>query len=123
MSSNVQPISFETVKSISEGNSHDGREIVIVDVRNPGEFSGGSIPKAINIPLPILSQELDLSPEAFKSKYEVDLPKPNSAENGIAVHCQMGGRAAKAANTLESKGYTENLYIYKPGYSEFSSKI
>ncbi|KAJ1799448.1 Heat shock protein 67B2 [Coemansia sp. RSA 2598] len=123
MSSNVQPINFEAVKSISEGNALNGRNIVIVDVRGPDEFSAGSIPNAINIPLPDLNQELDLSPEAFKKKYHVDLPKPNSADTGIAVHCQMGGRAARAANALESKGYTENLYIYSPGWKEFSSKI
>ncbi|KAJ1719181.1 Thiosulfate sulfurtransferase/rhodanese-like domain-containing protein 3 [Coemansia erecta] len=124
MSSNVKPIDFAAIKSISEGNNYDNREIFIVDVRNPSEFSGGSIPRAVNIPLPDLDAALELPPAQFKTKYGFDLPDPASTDKGLVVHCQMGGRAAKAANALvDKKKYENNLYIYSPGWREFSSKI
>ncbi|KAJ1876512.1 Thiosulfate sulfurtransferase/rhodanese-like domain-containing protein 3 [Coemansia sp. RSA 1722] len=122
MSENVKTVNYDAIKSISQGNAHDGRELAIVDVRNPHEFEAGAIPGAINIPLPKLQAGEGLSAEDFRNQYLKDLPAPTDAGKGIVIHCQMGGRASKAVNILESKGYTDNLYIYKPGYSEFAAK-
>jgi rhodanese-related sulfurtransferase len=67
------------------------QDALIVDVREPGEFKGGHIPNARNIPLGQVSQKLkDL--EKFK-----DRP--------IIVSCQTGSRSAEAAAALMKAGF------------------
>lgn len=69
-----------------------GRAPVILDVRTPAEYAAGHIPGAINIPHTELSQRLG------------EIPGGKSAE--VVVHCQRGGRAATAEETLAGAGYT-----------------
>ncbi|MBI3784224.1 MAG: rhodanese-like domain-containing protein [Deltaproteobacteria bacterium] len=69
-----------------------GAAPVILDVRTPAEYSAGHIPGAINIPHSELATRL------------AEIPASKSAE--IVVHCQAGGRAAKAESTLTQAGYT-----------------
>jgi len=64
----------------------------IIDVRTPGEFSGGSYPKARNIPLDSLRSRLG------------DL---GSMEKPIVVYCASGARSAQAARILKRAGYTD----------------
>ncbi|KAJ1898264.1 Thiosulfate sulfurtransferase/rhodanese-like domain-containing protein 3 [Kickxella alabastrina] len=122
MSSSVPELVFDEIKSVSDGNPFNGRELTIIDVRNPGEFEGGHIPNAHNVPLPELNGALKLSPEDFTAKYNFVLPSPEAQDKGVVVHCQVGGRAAKAADIFAAKDYKENLYIYRPGWSEYSNK-
>lgn len=67
---------------------HELQERPLVDVRNPDEFARGSIPGAVNIPLPELRQRLD------------ELP-----EGAMVVHCQVGQRGHTAARLLSDLGY------------------
>jgi rhodanese-related sulfurtransferase len=63
---------------------------ILVDVRSPGEFSGGHIEDAINIPIGELSGRLaDLGDETGE----------------IVVYCQSGARSAMAKRLLERKGF------------------
>jgi phage shock protein E len=65
---------------------------VLVDVRSPGEFSGGHIEGAISIPI----QELTGRTEELGDK------------NGpIVLYCQSGARSAMAKRLLESQGFTQ----------------
>ncbi len=66
---------------------------VVVDVRNPGEFSGGNVTGAINIPLSELS--------AAAAQKLPDKSRP------ILVHCLSGGRSALAQRTLKRLGYQQ----------------
>ncbi|WP_051973257.1 FAD-dependent oxidoreductase [Cryobacterium sp. MLB-32] len=61
---------------------------VLVDVRNPGEFSDGSIPGAINVPLDQLRDRLAELPDA-----------------ALIVHCQVGQRGHTAARILTQHGF------------------
>lgn len=61
----------------------------LVDVRTPGEFAGGSVPGAVNIPLDMIPFRL---PE-FKGK------------DNIIVFCRSGNRSGQAKNILESNGF------------------
>ncbi|HEX5024518.1 MAG TPA: rhodanese-like domain-containing protein [Agriterribacter sp.] len=61
----------------------------LVDVREPGEFSGGTAKGAINIPLGAVAARLD----QFKGK-----------EN-IVVFCRSGNRSAQAKSILEQNGF------------------
>ncbi len=66
---------------------------VIVDVRTPEEYNEGHLNKAVNIPLPLLSDSIEML-----KKYE-----------NVIVICKSGGRAGKAKKQLEESGFT-NVY-------------
>jgi sulfur-carrier protein adenylyltransferase/sulfurtransferase len=72
-----------------------GDVLTIVDVREPNEYQINRIGGSVLIPLgdiPKRYVELDPTTE-------------------IVVHCKMGGRSAKAAEFLRSKGYTKVLNL------------
>lgn len=67
------------------------RELVVVDLRNPGETALGMIPGAKELALPALLRRLDeLDPEA-----------------PTVVHCAGGYRSAIGASLLRSKGFRD----------------
>ena len=69
---------------------------VIIDVREPGEFANGRVPRARNHPL---------------SRFNpADLPKDQS----IILICQAGGRSARALEACRSAGL-KDVRHYKPG--------
>jgi rhodanese-related sulfurtransferase len=68
-------------KLISEG-------AFLVDVRTPEEFNGGNVKGSVNIPLDIISFQL----EKFKDK------------KNIVVFCRSGNRSGQAKIILEHNG-------------------
>ncbi|MFM2290715.1 MAG: hypothetical protein RIS29_528 [Bacteroidota bacterium] len=70
---------------------------IILDVRTKGEFSGGHIKGALNIPLDQLNANLG----KLKSKNTV-----------IITCCASGMRSASAKGILSSKGYAQ---VYNGG--------
>lgn len=73
---------------------------VVIDVRTPGEFGSGHLPKAINIPVDQVAVEV---PRRIPDK-----------ERPILLHCQSGMRSATAQRQLRALGYTRafNLGSY-----------
>ena len=68
------------------------KDALVIDVRTAGEFKSGHVSKAINVPIDELDKRIEeVAPEKGKL---------------LVVHCQSGGRSAKAARLLERKGYT-----------------
>ena len=67
---------------------------VIIDVREPGEFAGGHVKGAINIP----PSEL-MSGSDKLSKIPKDAP--------IIVYCVSGSRSNVTMNILQNLGYTD----------------
>jgi hydroxyacylglutathione hydrolase len=67
---------------------HEVDDLVILDVRNPGEAAAGRVPGAHNVPLPRLSTELP----AF------------DPERPTVVYCAGGYRSSIAASVLRSEG-------------------
>jgi len=67
---------------------------LILDVREPAEFSAGHLPGAVNIPRGLLEFKIDSHPE-FQGKQQ----------EPIVVYCQTGGRSALAAMVLNQLGY------------------
>lgn len=61
----------------------------LLDVRTPGEFSGGNIPTSVNIPLQSLAGRLG---ELDKSR-------------GVVVYCRSGMRSSSAASILRADGF------------------
>lgn len=60
----------------------------LVDVRTPGEFAGGSVPGAVNIPLDQVSSQIS----RFKGK------------KGVVVFCKSGMRSGQAKGILDQNG-------------------
>jgi len=64
---------------------------LVLDVRTPEEFQNGHIDGAVNVPIDDLASRIDDM-----------VPDKNTP---IRVHCQSGGRSARAKKLLDSKGY------------------
>ena len=70
---------------------------IIIDVRTPQEYAQGHIPKAQNIPLSLLKNQLQkLQPYVKQEIYLV---------------CAVGGRSAKATDFLHSKGFQKAINV------------
>ncbi len=65
---------------------------LVIDARTAGEFSGGHIEGAINIPYDVIGHVI--------GKHEADKSR------SIIVYCHSGARSALAKKTLEGEGYT-----------------
>lgn len=64
---------------------------LVIDVRTPGEYSAGHLPKAIHIPL----DEIETSvPKRVPDKQTV-----------LLLHCQSGVRSGAAKRKLKAMGY------------------
>jgi phage shock protein E len=68
-----------------------GHAPVILDVRSEEEYKTGHIPGSRNVPIDQLASQLP----------SLGIAKSDE----IVVHCELGGRAAKAEQVLASAGY------------------
>ncbi len=75
----------------------ENKDLIIVDVRTPGEYKMGHIRNAINIPLDIIehSAQTNISDKSAR----------------IFVYCQSGGRSRMATMALKHMGYTNVVNI------------
>uniref|UniRef100_A0A8C4N9I3 Rhodanese domain-containing protein n=1 Tax=Eptatretus burgeri TaxID=7764 RepID=A0A8C4N9I3_EPTBU len=91
-------VSYEELKQmISDG------AVMLFDVREPYEFSNGSIPTSTNIPLGEVQKAFTLSAVVFEETYEMEMP---TKDNGsIVVYCRSGKRSLEALNILKGLGY------------------
>jgi len=79
---------------------------VLIDVREPWEFSGGHLKGAVNVPLGQLADRL--------GKFD--------ARADTYVICQSGHRSATAVGLLKRAGF-ENAYSVKGGTSAWRGKL
>ena len=84
---NMEKIPFTTQSELA----HDGREALLVDVREPGEFAGERLRGSVNFPLS--------SPDAEFAR----LPKGKS----LVIVCRSGLRAQDAARRLHKLGFDD----------------
>jgi len=77
----------------------DGEEIVVLDVRTPGEFTGslGHIPGAVNAPLAELAGRLSVSIGDFEGL----------KNEPVYVICRTANRSPNAARLLRKNGFTD----------------
>lgn len=87
-----------------------GERIILVDVRNHGEYEIAKIPGSVLIPLPDIEQGIGID-------------KLRELVNGdpIIVHCKMGGRSAKALGILKEAGI-EGINV-KGGINAWSLEV
>jgi rhodanese-related sulfurtransferase len=89
----IDECDLSEVEKAIESNSH-----LIIDVREPEEFTLGHIGNAINIPRGVLEFRTDTNyPGAVKSLSD------KTAK--IILYCRSGGRSALAAQSLAKMGY------------------
>ncbi len=87
---------LEATRLMNQGST------LVLDVREPQEFSAGHLPKARNIPLKQLPQRVG---EIGKYK-----------ERAVIVTCRSGPRAGSATRLLKRAGFTA-VYQLKGGLS------
>jgi rhodanese-related sulfurtransferase len=90
--------------TVTEAHAAQQQGAIYVDVRSTGEFAAGHPAGAINIPL-IEPDEDTGQPQAnpdfrrvLQAQFQPDAP--------LLIGCQMGGRSMRAAQMLESFGFT-----------------
>lgn len=66
---------------------------LVIDVRTPGEFSGGAVKGAVNIPYDEIAGKI--------GRIEAD------KNRAIIVYCHSGSRSSVAKKSLEQLGYTQ----------------
>ena len=89
----IKTIDLPTFKAAFDRNDLG----LIIDVREPDEFSGGHIPGAINLPRGII----ELKVWAY-----VGFPDNTDMKTKITLYCGTGTRCALAAKSLQDLGFT-----------------
>jgi rhodanese-related sulfurtransferase len=70
---------------------------VVIDVRTPEEFAQEHIPRASNIPVDKVAEQLA----------QVEQLAGGDKHKPIVLYCAAGSRSAKAKQVLENAGYTQ----------------
>jgi len=73
---------------------------LLIDIREPAEFSRGHIPGAVLSPRGLL--EFDIHPLVQRTATDSDVA---AEDRQIVLYCGTGGRSALAAETLTNMGY------------------
>lgn len=81
--------------------------VVVLDVRTPGEFSGGHIPGAVNVD--------------YSSGFETEVGKLDKSKTYL-VYCQVGGRSGKATRYMVQNGFTQ-VYNLSGGMSAWKGNV
>ena len=85
----------------------EGKDIQLIDVRQPDEWNFARIKGAKLIPLG----------EILNRMSEID---PNRE---TVIHCKMGGRSARAIEALQRAGFKGNLRNLKGGITAWSNDV
>jgi len=100
----IPEVSAEEVKQRLD---EEGRDWVLIDVREQDEYRGGHLPGAIGCGRGILEYHIaELVPDTEKE---------------IVLYCRGGHRSALSADSLREMGYT-NVHSMRGGFREWSEK-
>jgi rhodanese-related sulfurtransferase len=96
-----------------------GKQLVLLDVREPAEFATLRIPGAINVPRGVLEQSCEWD-------YDETLPLLAAGrELDIVVICRSGYRSALVADVMQQMGYTSvaSLKTGVRGWNDFEQPL
>lgn len=79
-----------------------GKDIVLIDIREPAEFEQGHLPGAVNIPRGVLEFQVAAHPALA---CELTAPELAQRDREICLYCRSGGRSALGALSLEQMGF------------------
>lgn len=87
---------FQSLPVEEFAQSIDGKRVVLVDVRTPGEVAQGIIPGAVNV----------VWNAKNPSQFMADIEKLKIGRRStVAVYCRSGNRSKAASRLLAEKGY------------------
>lgn len=92
---------YDGVKEIASNPSRFP-DTVLVDVREPYEFSEGHIPGSINVPFKSSPGALDLPADEFQDNFGFEKPETSKE---LVFYCLGGVRSTAAAELAETFGY------------------
>jgi len=84
--------------TVSEVKGCLGSETLLIDIREPAEFTRGHIPGAVHIPRGLLEFEILKVLERLGIVHD-------PANTDIVLYCGTGGRSALAAKSLDDMGF------------------
>lgn len=84
-----------TQEALLERQQRADADLVVLDVRSPGEFAAGHVPGALNIPHDRIGEHL------------AEVPR----DKDVVLYCQSGRRAGIAAQVLAEQGYTRLFHL------------
>jgi phage shock protein E len=89
----VAALLFKRLSLLSPSAAQEwlGKGALVIDVRSPQEFRDQHLPRAVNIPLGQLSEEI--------ARHAPDKAKP------LLLHCLSGTRSGLGKSTLRKLGY------------------
>ena len=112
---------LETVEGVSARSVREGLDSgevdIVIDVREPNEWTAGHIPGAINVPRGML--ELRADPESPAA----DPALSTNRDARVIVYCLKapGARSLLAAQTLATMGYS-NVAAMRGGFEEWRAE-
>ena len=78
-------------------------EIPVIDVRTPGEFSGGHVKGALNVDL--MARGFDDRLRTLEEKGTIQRDRP------VYVYCRSGNRSGKAVKALRRMGFDQAVNV------------
>lgn len=68
------------------------------------EVEQGSIPASVNVPLSVLSEALQMTPDQFRNTYGFEMPEKNKE---VIFYCRSGKRSTTASELAADKGWNK----------------
>jgi rhodanese-related sulfurtransferase len=91
----------EVTPEEAQADVDEGKEVVLLDVREPDEWARGRIPGAVHVPLRSVSFQCNpASPTA-------DARLTDHKDQRVVVYCAKGNRSLMAADALKKMGYRD----------------
>lgn len=82
-------------------------ETLLVDVREPAEFTQQHISGAVNYPRGVLEMTIHNHPKVAASGCAADMALAQLAQSPLYLICRSGARSALAAESLQRMGFTQ----------------
>lgn len=100
---NIQEVSIEQLATYLTAHSTP----LLVDVREPAEFSQAHILGAVNYPRGVLEMQLPNHPVVAASGCAPEVALSQLAAQPLYLICRSGARSALAAESLQRMGFTQ----------------
>jgi len=111
----IPVVTYEQLKPLTEQPS---LARTLIDVREVAEVEQGSIPSAVNLPLSVLPQALEQSPDSFRNTYGFERPEK---DREIIFYCRSGKRSTTASEHAQRLGWT-NVKNYTGSWLDWVEK-
>lgn len=99
----------KTINEISTAELKDKLqqgEVIVIDVREPGEYANGHIASAVNFPRGVLEMKIHTHP-AVGAECDTLQAMNELNKHELFLVCQSGGRSAFAAEALQRLGFNK----------------